>query len=257
MTDPLLIPKIVTDQSNLPESADPSVVPQEKNFPAFASSRVVPSCLRRSCLSAAFTLVPCLLLIVAFCLTLDRTAASEESDGVPALLIAPAFLRPPIYRYLPDAKRTILYPALLKHSGESEPLDGKHFETPEDWNRFIGDSRERSRLQLATLDPTLVRDSHGVIQMAVIFTDSPVTATCILAPGFLEHFSAIFGPELLIAIPTQNKIYVFPKLANKLQAMTDTIRDDYLISPMPASTELFELSRHGLHAVGSLNPDDD
>jgi hypothetical protein len=39
--------------------------------------------------------------------------------------------------------------------------------------------------------------------------------------------------------------------------MAAAIRDDYLISAMPASTEIFELSHNGLRAVGSLNPDDD
>ncbi len=184
-------------------------------------------------------------------------AFAQENDGVPALLIGPAYLRPPVYRFLLNSKRTILYPALLKSSGEVVAVDGQNYNKPGEWERFVKDARERSQLQLATLDPTLVRDSHGVIQMAVIFTDTPVTATCTLTPGFIERFSAIFGPELLIAFPTQNKIYVFPKLANKIEEMTEKIRDDYLISPMPASTELFELSKGGLHAVGSLNPDDD
>lgn len=190
-------------------------------------------------------------------MTSSGSALDEPTESVPALLIAPAYLRPQVYRYLPGAKRTIIYPAMINKSGGMEPVDVKNFQKGEDWDRFIKDSQERTSLQLAILDPTMVRDSHGVIQMAVIFTDTPVTASCILSPGFLQHFSAIFGPELLIAIPTQNKIYVFPKLANRLQAMTETIRDDYVISPMPASTELFELSKYGLHAIGSLNPDDD
>jgi hypothetical protein len=36
--------------------------------------------------------------------------------------------------------------------------------------------------------------------------------------------------------------------------MTETIRDDHLITPMPVSTELFELSKKGLRAVGSYDP---
>ena len=186
---------------------------------------------------------------------------AQEPDANSALatstlLIGPAFLQPPVYRYLPGSKRTIIYPALLKKFAETDPLNGKGFK-PETWDQYETSVEK----QIAFFDPKTetraVRDSNGVIQMAVIFTDTPVTATCILSPGFLQHFSAIFGPELLIAIPAQNKIYVFPKLANRLEAMAETIRDDYLISPMPASTELFELSKNGLHAVGSLNPDDD
>ena len=202
---------------------------------------------------------------LAFCLLLAAIlfpcgkiqAETADSQETPALVLGPSFLRPPVYRYLPGSKRTIIYPALLNKTGELEPLDGKSFKNPADWDRLIKDARERALLQLATLEPTMVRDSHGVIQMAVITTDTPVTASCILLPGFLQHFSAIFGPELLVAIPTQNKIYVFPKLANHLPEMTGSIRDDYLISPMPASTEIFELSGSGLRAVGSVDPEDE
>jgi len=78
----------------------------------------------------------------------------------------------------------------------------------------------------------------------------------VLSKGFLPRFSALFGPELLLAIPARNKVYVFPKLANRLSAMKQTIRDDFLISPAPVSLELFELSAKGLRTVGTLDPDD-
>jgi len=39
--------------------------------------------------------------------------------------------------------------------------------------------------------------------------------------------------------------------------MTDTIRDDYKISPMPVSTEVFELTRRGLKTVGTLEASDE
>jgi len=182
---------------------------------------------------------------------------ASDRVGDPVLLIVPSFERPAISRYLQGSKRTLITPALMQKSGETQQLGAKLLKTPAEWDRFIKAARERSALQLATLNPELIRDSHGIIQMAVINSESPVTASCILASGFLEYFSTIFGPELLVAIPTRYKIYIFPKLANHLQEMTWAIRDDYLISPMPVSTEIFELSRKGLHAIGSLDPDDE
>lgn len=178
-------------------------------------------------------------------------------EGTPSLLIVPDFERPAVSRYIPGAKRTLLTPVLIKKSGETTPLGAGDLSTPGEWDHFVKEAKENSSLQLATMDPTMVRDEHGVIQMAVILSESPITASCILLPGFLQHFSAIFGPELLITIPTQNKICVFPKLANHLPQMREAIRDDYLISSVPASTEIFELSRNGLHAVGSLDPEDE
>lgn len=138
--------------------------------------------------------------------------------------------------------------------GDITPLGGTPGLGDASWDPFLKGCRERSGLLLATLDPELIRDSRGIVQMAVIHTKDPMTASCVLAPGFLPRFSALFGPELIIAIPARNKIYVFPKLANRIADTTQTIRDDYLISPMPVSTELFELSKKGIRAIGDLDP---
>lgn len=197
------------------------------------------------------------IFVTLFLVSASAKTLANDQEGAPALLIVPDFERPPVSLYLAGSKRTLATPALINKSGQITYLKSDALKTPEAWDSFVKEARDRSLLELATLDPTMVRDAHGVIQMAVITTDSPVTASCILLPGFLQHFSAIFGPEILIAIPTHNKICIFPKLANHLPQMAGAIRDDYLISPKPASTEIFELSRNGLHAVGSLNPDDE
>jgi hypothetical protein len=173
--------------------------------------------------------------------------------GEALILLGPSSERAPVERFLPDSRRTILYPASVDAYGSTRSL-----RTPGKggWDRMITESLERSALLLSTTDPLLVRDSKGVLQMAVLSADSPLLATAVLTKGFLTRFSALFGPELLIAIPARNKIYVFPKLANRIPEMSGTIRDDYLISPMPVSTELFELSKGGLKTVGTIDPDE-
>ena len=91
--------------------------------------------------------------------------------------------------------------------------------TASGWDRLVKRSRESSALLLSTLDPLLIRDRKGVLQMAVLTTDSPLLATCILSPGFLTRFSALFGPELV-------------------------------------STELLEISKKGIKAIGNIDPSD-
>ncbi|NBZ94997.1 MAG: hypothetical protein EBR40_00955 [Proteobacteria bacterium] len=169
------------------------------------------------------------------------------------MLLGPASERAPVERFLPGSRRTILYPATVDSYGStrSARTPGKG-----GWDRVIAESLDRSALLLSTTDPLLVRDSKGVLQMAVLSADSPLLATAVLTKGFLTRFSALFGPELLITIPARNKVYVFPKLANRIPEMSGTIRDDYLISPMPVSTELFELSKSGLKTVGTIDPDE-
>jgi len=182
--------------------------------------------------------------------------AVGTNSSYPGILLGGAFERPPIHRFLEGSRHTILFPARIFENGIYEPLTSESGLNAKYWDNFIRESLERASLLLATLDPLMVRDRAGVIQMAVLSSDNPMVASCILTHGFLQRFSAIFGPELLIAIPSRNKIYVFPKLANRIASAIPTIHDDHLISPMPVSSEIFELSAKGLHSVGTLDPDD-
>jgi hypothetical protein len=201
--------------------------------------------LYRSC---AFCVIFGLLITGAWC---------NEELGHPALLFGASFERHPVLRFLPGSRKTILFPAYVNGRGDCTPVGSQGIPNPRSWDAFLKESGERTSLLLATIDPKLVSDQRGVIQMALIVSDNPMTASCILAPGFLQRFSTIFGPELLIVIPAKNRIYVFPKLANRMTTMTDTIRDDYKISPMPVSTEVFELTRRGLKTVGTLEASDE
>jgi len=182
--------------------------------------------------------------------------AEEAPPAHPGILVGGAYENPPIHCYLEGSKHTILYPASISEKGECTPLAHDKKFTSSDWDRFIKESQERTSLLLATLDPVMVRDRAGIIQMAVLTADNPMVASCVLSRGFRRRFTAIFGPELIIAIPARNKLYVFPKLANRLPSAIQTILDDHLISPMPVSNELFELSDKGLHAIGTLDPED-
>jgi hypothetical protein len=186
-------------------------------------------------------------------LLLPSGALRADTPGECLLLLGPASERAPVERFLPGSRRTILYPASVDSYGLPRSLrsPGKG-----GWDHLITESLDRAGLLLSTIDPLLVRDSKGVLQMAVLSADTPLLATGVLTKGFLTKFSALFGPELLITIPARNKVYVFPKLANRIPEMSATIRDDYLISPMPVSTELFELSKSGLKAVGTIDPDE-
>lgn len=195
-------------------------------------------------------LILMLFVVIAGIPPLSR---AQDQDS-PALLLGGSFEKPPVHRFLPGSRKTILFPARVGRLGEISPLCKAPGVEGVSWDPFLKGARERSGLLLATMDPVMIRDSRGVVQMAVIHTDDPMTASCVLAPGFLRRFSAFFGPELIIAIPARNKIYVFPKLANRIPDTSQTIRDDYLISPMPVSTELFELSKKGIRAIGDLDP---
>lgn len=196
-----------------------------------------------------------LLCVLVFLGASHRLHGSDKKE-TPALLLGGYFERPPIHRFLPGSKRTLLFPASVSRYSEVTPMESDAGRSQESWDLFLKESREETSLLMATLNPLMVRDAHQVIQAAVMSSDDPRLASCILNPGFLRRFSAIFGPELIVAIPSRTKIYVFPKLANRLAEMIQAIHDDYLISPQPVSTELFELSKKGMRAIGTVDPYD-
>lgn len=172
------------------------------------------------------------------------------------MLFGGSFERPPVHRFLPSSRRTLLFPASVDETGFVHPLSETFWGNSRRWDRLVDDSLERASLLLSTTEPLLVRDSKGVLQMAVLSSESPLLATGILTKGFLNRFSALFGPELLVAVPARNKVYVFPKLCNRLPEASAAVRDDHIISPCPVSTEIFEVSRKGLKAVGTVEPDE-
>jgi hypothetical protein len=216
------------------------------------SSQNKPNWKDKRCIFSSFSKkVPLyLFLILTHCLL----ALHAEQRNSPVLVLGGSFEHPPIVRFLDGSQKTILYPATVGAHGEVIPLGQKERFTPKEWDRLIHDFLERSQLHLATLNPEMIRDAHGVIEMALLNSDDPTLASCILNPGFLRRFSAVFGPELILAIPSRKKIYVFPKLANRLPQVVQMIHDDFMISPQPVSMELFELSKKGLRAIGTIDP---
>lgn len=101
----------------------------------------------------------------------------------------------------------------------------------------------------------LIRDSKKVVEYAAMTSQSPLTATMILAPDFpLKKFQDIFGPKLLVAVPNRFTVYVFPALASEYRGYSPLVLRAYQDSPFPVSLEVFEISPQGLRAIGTFEP---
>ena len=194
-----------------------------------------------------------ILCILALLTCLAREAqGSPETDSRNLVMIGGSFEEPPVKRFFNGSRSTILYPASIARDGTVTPLSKAPGSGPGAWDSLVAESRERASLLLSTLEPEMKRDENGVIQAAVLKSPDPATATCVLAPGFLERFRAVFGPELIVAAPSRTTLYVFPKLANRLPEAANTVRDEYLVSPCPVTTEFLEISGRGIRAVGDF-----
>ncbi len=148
------------------------------------------------------------------------------------------------------AERTVLVPAKYI-KGELVPLTRDAIAASGVTRKeILAQASASAAAELAKLKPEYVRDSNKVIQYAVLQSESPLTASAVLAPDFAKLFAETLGPDILIAIPNRNRIFVFPRLSSAYQAMTDIVIAEYESSSVPVSRELFILRNGELSAVG-------
>jgi hypothetical protein len=186
------------------------------------------------------------------------TAALAGGEKRPVLVVEPSFLHLSLGQKIAGAQRTVMVPAWLSKNSRGEESitviePGYETLSQEKMNQFVEQARANLSTALAELSPKWLRDEHGVIQVALLESPHPITASTILAPDFAAHFTSIFGPELLLAIPSSDRVYIFSKLLSPINSIASRIRDDYKLSLTPISTEFFELSTQKLRAVGSLD----
>jgi hypothetical protein len=178
------------------------------------------------------------------------TGTAQASDEW-HLLIEPKFMRYDSSWPIQGSDRTIVTAARFVN-GEIVPFTkGDEEKRGATTEKILEDSAKTATEVLAGLKPNYIRDDKKVIQYAVLQSDSPLTASAVLAPKFAETFAQTLGPELLIAIPNRNTVYVFPKQSVVYQTFSDTMFAEYQGSPAPVSRELFELRKGKLIAIGS------
>lgn len=123
--------------------------------------------------------------------------------------------------------------------------------SPEALETMLTDAARNAAATLADIEPIYIRDDNQVIQYAILRSDNPFTASTVLAPGFADRFARTLGPELLLAIPNRNLVYVFPKQSEIHRMFADQIFAEYQSSSHPVSRELFELRKGKLIAIGA------
>jgi hypothetical protein len=197
------------------------------------------------------------LFYFLFSLFFSLSALARE-EKVPILLVEPSFLHASLQEKIAGAERTAIVPAwLIKKNDGKETVTllepGYQTLSEKKMTHFVAQARANLSAELAKLSPKFLRDEHGVIQVALLESPQPITASTIFAPDFATHFTTIFGPDLLIAIPSSNRVYIFSKLLPPMNSIAPEVRDDYKLSLTPISTEFFELSQGHLRAIGSFD----
>ncbi len=166
------------------------------------------------------------------------------------LLIEPNFERHDAEWPITGAERTVLVPARMV-GGEIKPLSRAEVKDGNITRKdILAQAIPAASTVLKGLKPDYVRDGNGVIVYALLQSESPLTASAVLAPEFATMFDKKLGPDILIAIPSRYMIYVFPKLSSVSQEMAENVILAYEGSPYPVSRELFSFVNGRLVAVG-------
>jgi hypothetical protein len=169
------------------------------------------------------------------------------------LVFQPAFMKPDYALSIPGSKETILTPARVQGAEVTFLKKDEIARLKLDLDSIRRVTAVSASAVLAKLKPEYVRDKRGVILYALLASDSPATASAVLAPDFADKFADAFGPDILVAIPTRYRIYVYPALASRFEDTADLILSDYEVSGYPVSKEVFRITSQGLKAVGRFD----
>lgn len=201
------------------------------------------------------------LLHVLLCLC----SVSVAQDASPAksppenflLLPEPIIMRSPRSMKMRGSESTVLTPA--KETAES-PFVATYTAdellaigiSPE---TFAKRARSVADRLLQTLKPEWIRDEQGQILYAVYRGDRPIYASLLTAPSLPTLFEAAFGPEIWVAAPDRNALYVFPAKAAVLNDFAGDLDDRFKSQPYAATSEIFSWKKGAAEpiAVGSFS----
>ena len=195
-----------------------------------------------------FRFVDGALRIGALVMALSLAGAGEP--GRMFVLIEPKFMKAPVSAPMAGAVKTELVAAV---SGETDAgyLSRAQFDALKvDWAAFAAGAEANAAAELEAVTVEYVRDRKKVIVYAAVRSPHRLVGSAVLASKFLDLFKETLGEKVLVVIPNRATAYVFPALASRYQEYAPLIFEAYRATAFPVSTEVFELSREGMKAVG-------
>ena len=167
-------------------------------------------------------------------------------------MVEPSFMDYKMRRPISGSNRTILAIVRLE-DGEIHPLTREEKKSVHmTYGKIEEEARMTASTVLSRLTPRFVRNKNKVIEYAVLESDDPLTASCVLAPEFGSKFASTLGPDLLVAMPNRYQVLVFCRQDTQAQKLKETIIAGYLESNYPVSREIFALEKGRLRSLGLL-----
>lgn len=167
----------------------------------------------------------------------------------------PRSMRSAISGSIGGSQLTILTPAKdLKGDGKLTSYSTDEFQKLGiSWDSFLTRAKTAANNRLATLQPELIKDKSGRVRYAVYRGAESFYAGLIIAPSLPKIFEKVFGPEVWLAAPDRNALYVFPANAPVVDDFAADLEERFQTNPYSASEEVFSMKADGeLRVIGNF-----
>ena len=182
----------------------------------------------------------------------DKAESPGEGSGI---LLVSKVSSPKVYAPVEGARQTVLAPAYADkygvrlYSKEKWQADGLA------WDGFYRAAVKRADELVDSLELQFKRDPRGVLDYALVESESPWLSSVLLSRRFLPRFEREFGERLHVVVVGRHRLYVFPADGGKLEiyspALADLYHDDSLVRH-PVSLEVFLVEKGGFRVIGSI-----
>ncbi len=169
-----------------------------------------------------------------------------------ALVVGPSFSEHKMRRPIDGSRRTVVSVCRLV-DGETVPVTPEELKSLDlSYDQIQGEGLQTASRVLAGIKPIFVRDGNGVIRHAELRGKHPLTASTVLAPEFAAMYRDTLGPDLLVAMPNRNLVFIFSRQDDAHLILAEEIIQGYLTALYPVSREVFSLENGSLRSLGAL-----
>jgi hypothetical protein len=191
---------------------------------------------------------------LVFALLTVWLAAAGAFGGEPApewrVWLEAKFMGAQVSAQVENAQRTLLAGGRLE-GGQFVGVTRKEWQrTGLSWKGLEELAKAGAEADLKRVEAIFVRDNRNVIEFVELRSSQSLVASAVLAPQLGSRFADTLGEDLLVAVPSRSRAFIFPKHGLELSKYSAMVWEAYGETAYPVSVELFEWRSGTLKAVG-------
>lgn len=181
-------------------------------------------------------------------------AAPEGDESAWRVWFEARFLASPAHSAVSGAQGTVFAAGFWDGSQLVSFARSQWAELGREWGAFESIAKRNAAADLAGVSVRYQRDKRRVIEFAELYSEQPLVASAVLAPGFGARFADTLGEVLFVAVPSRYRAFVFPQHGRDSSTYADMVWAAYRETAYPVSVELFEWRAGRFQAVGVFEP---